>query len=54
MTKDRIALLSSDIYDNVFQTLDAEHDVSGDEAGRIATAVQQTFEDSVGWEDLVG
>jgi hypothetical protein len=50
MTKDRIALLSSDIYDYAFQTLDAEHDVSGDEAGQVATAVQRAFEGTVDLE----
>lgn len=51
MTNDWIKLISADIYEFVFKTLDTEHDMSGDEAGRVATAVQKAFDDNVSWLD---
>lgn len=44
MQFDRIRALSSDLYDNAFQILDAEFDVSGEQAGFVAEAVQRAFE----------
>lgn len=46
MTNERIATLSSDIYDFAFCMIDDEHDTDGDDAGRIADAVQKAFEAS--------
>lgn len=44
MSKERLAQLSEDLYNHVFQMLDAEQDIDSMDAGGIATAVQETFE----------
>ena len=54
MTNDRITALSSDIYDYTFCMIDDEHDADGDDAGRIATAVQKAFEYSAYGDDYEG
>lgn len=47
MLTDRMRLLSSDLYDYVFRMVDGENEAFGNDAGRIATAVQKEFECSV-------
>jgi len=44
MTKDRIAQLEADVYTHIFQMLDAEPDVDGLTAGRIARIASKRFE----------
>ena len=47
MHADRIKAISDDLYFHLFSVLDAESDLDGLEAGRIATTVQQAFESAV-------
>ncbi len=44
MNSQRIRLLSEDVYSYVFQLLDAEPEMDGNEAGRIASRLQRLFE----------
>jgi len=44
MLTERMMLLSSDLYDYTFQMVDGENEAYGNDAGRIATAVQRAFE----------
>jgi len=41
----RIENLGTDVYTYIFQMLDAEHDMQGDEAGLIASKVASLFQD---------
>jgi hypothetical protein len=43
MSKERIDMLASDLWKEVFVVLDTEPGVTGEEAGRIATSVEQVF-----------
>ncbi len=52
MMNDRIATLSTEIYDYVFCMVDAEHNANSDDADRIATAVQKAFEYSAHGDDV--
>jgi hypothetical protein len=54
MTNKRVKWISSDLYTFAFQLLDADLEYDGDEAGRIATAVQRTFERNVSWPNPEG
>lgn len=44
MSPERITLLATDLWTHVFTMLDAEPEINGDEAGRIATLVERAFE----------
>jgi hypothetical protein len=44
MTPERIADLKYDLWQYVFAMLDAEPEIDGYEAGRIAAAVERAFE----------
>ncbi len=44
MHADRIKALADDLYSHLFSVLDQEPDLTGLEAGQIATTVQKAFE----------
>lgn len=43
MDNDRIVDLGEDVRNYIFEMLDSEPDMTGDEAGRIARAVEEAF-----------
>lgn len=45
MDHDIIQLMSKEVYDFVFNLLDKHPDTTGDECGKVATAVEQLFHD---------
>jgi hypothetical protein len=50
MRQETINELAKDLWNNVFQTLDGyflAHEMSAEDAGRIATLTEQTFRDAL-------
>lgn len=47
MSDARINELSEYLYNLAFQMLDNEPEMSGEDAGRVATAVQKRFESAI-------
>ena len=43
MHNDRIIDLAEDLRNHVFQTLDAEPELTGEDAGKVAKAVEEAF-----------
>jgi len=43
MHNDRIIDLAEDLRNHVFETLDAEPEMTGEDAGKIAAAVEEAF-----------
>lgn len=43
MNRNRYKVLSEDLYNYVFQMLDAEPEMDGETAGKVATEVQKVF-----------